>query len=311
MLPPTGRPCRRSAQRVVTQSSCARTGDMSARTWAGGAGPCRTRPAVPATSRASRGRTAMCGTRSQGRPRPAARRAVAPAGSSTTARRRGRSLVRHAARPGRDPGTSATCSRHSAATAPARSSPGSQQRAAAVSSSHAALRRSCQEIASVSARPVERSQQTIVERCVASPAATSVRSRAASDSQASRAATCSDCTSSTGFCSTTSSPSRVVATGTCAAASSRPAASNSIARLPWPPWSSARTRPGAASLTTGDGSPRNRAAARAPSSSRHSGRHVRGIRARSSRPALRRSPRPTGRATAARGPGAGARDSRT
>jgi len=87
-------------------------------------------------------------------------------------------------------------------------------------------------MASVSGWPVERRQQTIVERWVARPAARTVTSRADAAAQASLAASCSEFASSRASCSTMSGASVWVATGTCASAIGSPASSKSKARLP-------------------------------------------------------------------------------
>jgi hypothetical protein len=107
----------------------------------------------------------------------------------------------------------------------------------------ARLRRSCHEIAGSTPRPVLRSQQTMVERCVASRRRTTWRPapRATRARPPRRSAV------------TAAIPRRRVRHdprpgvgldgGTCAAATWRPSASKSTARLELPPWSSARYNP--------------------------------------------------------------------
>ena len=107
---------------------------------------------------------------------------------------------------------------------------------ARTASSQAALRRSCQEITGESASPVRRFQHAMLERWVARPAATTRRPADAARVQTSPMAGGIEAISSAGSCSTRLPSSlRRVATGATASSTFRPAVSNRIARLAWPP----------------------------------------------------------------------------
>ncbi len=88
---------------------------------------------------------------------------------------------------------------------------------------------SCHEMTGDRASPVSRSQQTMLERCAAKPAASTVAGAASFNAPPIACST--DLIKASGSCSTQSGPSPVVSTATDACDTTTPPPSNTSARL--------------------------------------------------------------------------------